>query len=70
MADPTPKPPRELYIVADIMRLFRCSRSRVYSIPGLADCRVPHAPGAKFDPDQVDALLRAPVPRRRSRAAA
>jgi hypothetical protein len=62
---------RPLYTVADIRRLFRCSRSKVYSIPGLADCRVPHAPGVRFDPNAVDALLRAPAPaRRRSRATA
>lgn len=61
---------RPLYTIPDIMRLFRCSRSKVYAIPGLADCRVPHVPGAKFDPDAVDKLLRAPVTRRGSRAAA
>ena len=60
---------RPLYKVPDIIRLFGCARSTVYTIPGLADCRVPHAPGARFDPDMVDELLRAPRPRRRGRAA-
>lgn len=58
---------RPLYTLADIERLFRCSRSKVYTIAGLADCRVPNAPGVKFDPDAVDELLRAPR-RRRKRA--
>lgn len=61
---------RPLYKIPDVMRLFNCGRSTIYTIRGLADCRVPNVPGAQYDPDAVDKLLRAPSTRRGSRAAA